>query len=485
MSLQVVGTNTVIYAIGGAVQRMWSFILIPLYVYAFPVDEYGLLSVLLVAIQILVVLTGTWIRDAYIRFAPEYESANQIDVLLGTSLVMIFAVGFVITTLATTLFTRFVAFIIHNSSAVHSYIVLCCGIAVVQSALQQMMAVFQGRNQAFRYMMTGVSSGVLLLAANLLFVKAIPLGVVGVLYAQLSAYGLALIVLAIVVCRQTGVRFSFLVVRRLLIFGGPLIVFLVSAYVMESASTYFLSYSAGNQEVAVYNVGYKCASIATVVLVLPFQLAFPPYIFAHAKTSDLELRVARSVTYYSLVAGYVVFGVLTASYVILRFLIPPVYSRSYAVIVILAPAFTLYGLSVVGQTLLHLHGKTYVSGAIALGVATFHLLWNAVLVPRYHMLGAAMSTGITFAAVGLTMLAAGGREVRFLFEGRRLVSTSAVLAVFTVSLLLLSGESIRLFAVGAGLVAVCVSAALLKLRFFDEFERRAIRSRVRKIDLGL
>jgi O-antigen/teichoic acid export membrane protein len=481
MSLKLLGRNTLIYSIGTGAQRAWSFLLIPLYVRSFSMAEYGLLSILLLTVQIMAVLMGMWIRDTYIRFSAEFEANNRIGHLLGTSILMIVVAGALVTIFAisipTSLYQGFL-----RSTDIRFFILLCGLIAIAQSLSAQIMGYFQGRNEAIKYMAFSLLSGVLVLGLSVVFLKVVDLGISGALYAQLFAYAAVFGVVATVVLVKTGVAVSRALALRILRFGAPLIVFMISAFMMESSSAYFLGYYSGYEQVAIYTLGYKFASITTMLLVLPFQLSSPPYIYANIASSDMKQQVAKMLTYFALISAFVILGILIASRLLLPLIAPPGYSSAFVVILLLSPAFAFYGLHVMGQTLLHINNKTYITGSVAVGFMIFNVVLNLVLIPRYGIYGSVASTALSFVLTGLTMLMLGRREYSVPLEAKRLIVSVGVLLSFCVALFLMRNIGSVLFSI-LRIAGACATVLILFMaHFFDDQETRVMKTVIRRLN---
>jgi len=269
---------------------------------------------------------------------------------------------------------------------------------------------------------------------------------------------------------------------RILRFGAPLIVFMISAFMMESSSAYFLGYYSGYEQVAIYTLGYKFASITTMLLVLPFQLSSPPYIYANIASSDMKQQVAKMLTYFALISAFVILGILIASRLLLPLIAPPGYSSAFVVILLLSPAFAFYGLHVMGQTLLHINNKTYITGSVAVGFMIFNVVLNLVLIPRYGIYGSVASTALSFVLTGLTMLMLGRREYSVPLEAKRLIVSVGVLLSFCVALFLMRNIGSVLFSI-LSIAGACATVLILFMaHFFDDQETRVMKTVIRRLN---
>ena len=86
MSLQLLGKNTTIYAVGTIILRAGAFLLIPIYTNYLSIEEYGILASLFITIEVLVILMNSGMKNSFIRFFKESENENKTGQLIGTSL---------------------------------------------------------------------------------------------------------------------------------------------------------------------------------------------------------------------------------------------------------------------------------------------------------------------------------------------------------------------------------------------------------------
>ena len=88
MNLKLFAQDTILYGIGNASLRAAAFLLIPLYTHALPVKDFGILSTLLITMQLMIMLITLGMQNTVLRFSKEYEDKNLLSGLIGTSMVI-------------------------------------------------------------------------------------------------------------------------------------------------------------------------------------------------------------------------------------------------------------------------------------------------------------------------------------------------------------------------------------------------------------
>jgi len=210
-----------------------------------------------------------------------------------------------------------------------------------------------------------------------------------------------------------------------------------------------------------------------MILLLPFEYAFPPFVFANIGKPETRRTISRALTYLVIGSAFAILLVSSASRILIPLCTPPEYSRCYIVLLFLLPAFVFTGLRAFGKTLLHINKKSYITGSVAASFAVLNLILNYVLVPRYGFYGSIIATDVTFMLAGLATFILGLREYPVPFEKKRLLISSGLLIFFLLMLLVFQNATPMLFRVATLFSAGLAVVFLLRSRFFHQEEIRA------------
>jgi O-antigen/teichoic acid export membrane protein len=214
----------------------------------------------------------------------------------------------------------------------------------MESLSTLVMSYYRVQNQALRFSIVGILLAFTLVAANFILLRVLSLGIRGVLLAYILTYGAGLLFVSCDVLRKTGVGISFALMPRLLRFGFPLVFSMAGHTAIGAVGVYMLSYFAGLEAVAIYEFGWKLASLMTVVLIYPFSLAFEPYLFAGLNSTDIKEKLSRLLTYLILGATLTSFALVAGSRVLLPLIAPPEYAPAFIVILLLVPGMAFTGM---------------------------------------------------------------------------------------------------------------------------------------------
>lgn len=363
MSLKLFAKNTLIYAIGNVVIRASTFLLIPIYTHYLTLSEYGLLSTLLITSQILIMLIDFGMMPTLIRFSDTYLKSNSIGVLLGSIIFINVISGLIVSILA--LFV--LDFILSQSfSLVNSfyYASLVVFSSIFQCYSLNLLTYFRAVNQAKQFIFSGIGLTFLYLILTIVFVINFNWGLVGVLSAQIFAYGLFLIYIFVSITLNTKLSYSSKLVKQSISFGFPLIFARGGDVLLDASILYFIGYHLSLSDSGIYALASKVASILLVLLIIPFQLSYEPFIYSQLENNNLASNVSKIFTYLVLV--FVLFGILLLMiFKHFIFLIAPLeYSNAFNLIFLILPIYLFRGVNSISQSLIHINGKTSITGSI-------------------------------------------------------------------------------------------------------------------------
>lgn len=391
-----------IYALGNIALRSASFFLIPIYTHYLSIKNYGVLEICLITIQICMLFMGLGMRQSLVRFYKEHELKNKIGSLYSTS-VTINILGIFLLLLLILPFKHHVSQLIFNKDQAYILILICL-VSSVQSLTHTSLSFYRARNQAFIYSISGFLIMGGLIGLNIYLVIILKKGVIGILYGYLIIYSAAAILINVSIFLKYKLLISWKISKKIISFGLPLILSMAGWFIIHMSSRYFLSYFKGLQEVGIYGLGYRIVNILQIVIVMPFQLAYGPYIFTQEKNPELKKNISIIFTYLLFILLLSVWGIALASRSIIKIIAPHEYNQAYIVVLLLLPSIIALGIYYWAASLLHLVKKTKLIALFIGGAALINIILNLYFIPKYGWYGAAISTNLSiFLAMVLTL----------------------------------------------------------------------------------
>ena len=255
----------------------------------------------------------------------------------------------------------------------------------------------------------------------------------------------------------------------MLAYGIPFIPAGIFAFILNWSDRYFLRIYSDLETIGLYSLGYRMGMIIVMLIANPFTLVWNAYLFEIEKQSTAKQVYARVATYFVLALCSVGLVISIFARELIVIIAQPSYLNAYTVIPLIVLSMIFMCSDNVFQVGLLIRGK---SGYIALsrGLAGMvNLGLNFVLIPGYGMLGAALSTAISFFIYAVAIFYFAQRIYYIDFEFSRLLKVAlTAFIVFWVSLFV-STDDLR-FSIITKLGILCLYPALLFLFKFLEGE---------------
>jgi O-antigen/teichoic acid export membrane protein len=214
--------------------------------------------------------------------------------------------------------------------------------------------------------------------------------------------------------------------RRLLSFGLPTVPADASVYALNLVDRWYLFHRYGAATAGVYSIAVKLAGV-TAFVARAFQYSWPPLAYSIKDDSEAARFYAFVATYYLLVTGWAVAGLLLLGRWFTRLLAAPAYYGAHAALPWLALGWALYGLFVIFVVIA---GRAEVTTrnfpAAAVGLAVNVLLLVA-LTPSLGIAGAGLALAGAYVAMLTVMRLLTRRLFPVAFEWRRIALLALVL----------------------------------------------------------
>jgi O-antigen/teichoic acid export membrane protein len=459
--------HSAIYGIGGLVSRILATILLPLYTHYLPPSAFGQVEIVTAATAVLAIVLQMGIASAFFRFYFDAKEAAEKLTVVRTSFWFTMAMS----TVGLVLGALFAGPISHWIGLGHQPWLVRAGAVGLwaQTNYQQLTALFRVEERSTAYAIASVANVLVTVAAMVLFVAVFHWGAVGLVVGNFT--GTLAVYLALVAYRteQLGPEFDRSLLRRMQKFGMPLVPSALALWMINFIDREFVSWYKGNAEVGVYSAAVKIASVITLVLIA-FGTAWPA--FAYSIEDDREARRTYSfvLTYLLAFASWAALALGALAPWWTELLTDPKYQRAEKGIALLAFAGAIYA----GYTVLAIGSgrarRTQLNWVVSGVGAVVNVALNFWLVPRYGMVGAAISTVAAYAVLFAGMTVYAQHVYPVAYQWRR-VATVVAAAVGLTVLARAAGLSL---APSIALVAA-YPLVLLLLGFYLPAERARLR----------
>jgi O-antigen/teichoic acid export membrane protein len=386
-----------IYFLGNVLARLAGFIMLPVYTRVLTTGDYGILEILSLSLDIVGMLAGLGIRQAVLRLYYHFSAQEDRNgVVSSASILLVVIFGSI--TLVGLAFSAQLSEALLGPDQPVLFLRLAL-LAFVTGALGDIPGVYlQARQRSSALVTANFVRLMLALSLNILFVVYLRIGVAGIFLSTILS---AIIVggfLAVMMFRETGMRFVPRIVRELVSFGSPLVASNVGSFVLHFSDRYFLRHFHSLAVVGIYSLSYKFAMLIAMLVDGPF------YSIWSAKAFEIESRegadappILRSILLqYNLVVVTAAFGVALFATDVIHIMLGAEFHSADRPVPLLALAMVFFCYRHISQTGAMIARRSGYIAVVTSGAAMAALALNLLLIPRWGAMGAAASTAGAF-----------------------------------------------------------------------------------------
>ena len=394
-------TNTIkhtgIYGVGIVARNMASFLMLPIYTRYLTPEDYGVIELLSMVLDVVGILMGVRIGQAIFRYYARSNSLLERNRTISTALFLVLALNLL--GMAVVMLTaQPVSRLILGDTAYAGALALF-SVTLVLMALELVPLTFI-RAQQRPWLFVSFSVGKLLvqISLNIYFVVYKHLGVDGVIYAAIGSSGLMAVLLTAYTFRHVGAEFCYKSARQLASFSIPLIFAALGSFYVTFGDRYFLRIFVGLEEVGIYSLGYKFGFLLAMVTWRPFQQVWDVQRYDVGKLSNANEIFGRTFVFISLAMITAALAIALFTKDFLKVMSAPEFWGAHEIVPIIVVAYLFqcwtnycrYGLLLSEQTF-----QVAIGSGIAVVVITVGYL---TLIPNYGGIGAAIATLTAFAS---------------------------------------------------------------------------------------
>ena len=355
--------DTAVYGLSSIVGRFLNWCLVPLYVYLFPSEEYGIVTYLYGVTAVMLVILNYGMETGFFRFANKEEEPEKV---YTTCLISVGSTSLLFMILLS-------VFLSPISEALklphHSLFVWLIGITVAIDAFSNLpFAYLRYKNRAWRFAGIKLINVALNIGLNLFFLLLCPWidencpGLTSWFYQPLGgkAFGIGWIfvaniistyvVLMLLLPQLMGRRYIFLwdLLKKILSYSWPLLILAIAGMLSQNMGQLLIPYLFSDEEAArsmvgIYGANMKIA-IVMVMFTQAFRYAYEPFIFAQAKKEgEDKVHMYADAMKYFVIFGFLIFLGVMFYLPILRYFISPSYWSGLRVVPVMMLAELCFG----------------------------------------------------------------------------------------------------------------------------------------------
>jgi O-antigen/teichoic acid export membrane protein len=387
--------NISIYSLGNILSAFASFLLLPVYTRILTPGDYGVLELLNLFAAILGIFLGLIVSSGYGRIYFDTKNFNHRKSLFATGQIFTFICAIFFSAIIFTNANWF-SHTILNANVEKLPIFLITLSTTFYVLLKIPLANLQIRQLPKQYIVVNLIGFLFTVSITILFVVIYRFGVLGVLYGQLIGNILQFIFLSIYSRREYKISFSIAQLAQMLSFSVFLIPANLSALILHMSNRWFLQEYQTIDDVGLFSLGAKFASIIPMLFTEPVKQAFSPYLYEQIDNPE---KLKKSLSDFSRIfligLSIVVLGISMMTRETIMIIADKSFYGSQNVTFILSISFLFLGLSGIIVQGIQVVKKTWIITIIWIFSAAINILLNFWLVPLYGRMGAAIATLIS------------------------------------------------------------------------------------------
>jgi len=423
-----------IYTFSTFIQRALGFVMLPIYTDTAYISkiEYGDLALVYTFVAFMTIIYLYGMDAALLRYfflgdfsRKEVYKAGFTGVfvnsLLISSLLFVFA--------------DFVAFVILGSANYAQFIKLAAAVMFLDGLGNLPSMVLRAEERSITYSAFRVGRFFLEVVLNIIFVVVLRYGVIGILYANVLASFINLLVLLPYQQKYLRGPFSKESFLTLLKFGLPMIPNGIAYLTVEMSDKYLMRFLLGKETLALYSANYKFGSMLLLV-VIAFRTAWQPFFLKVAKEDENPQRIyARVLTYFTMAGAFVVVaGSYFVEYIArfplseTRTIMGSAYWDGLYIIPVILTSYLFYGLYVNFTVGIYIKKKTNLMVLFTGLAAVVNVGSNFYLMPNFGIMGAAVATLLSYLTMAVAIWIANKRIYPVGYEYGRILMIFGYLA---------------------------------------------------------
>jgi O-antigen/teichoic acid export membrane protein len=395
-------SDVAIYSSGNLLIKGMSLISAPIFTRIFDPAQYGAWSFINVMIAFLTGILLLGGDNAYTRYFFLCKTEEEKQSLTATWFSFL-ALWSIVVLAAVLPFSRVLASWMLGSDNYLAALV----IGLVSSPLAMMNLILsqalRNRFRAKAFTILNVLTAVLTLSLSVTFVLVFNLGVAGALL------GAAVASLVMIPVRLWSVkdllsrRYSLRFLKQLLIFGLPLVPMNIAFWLLSNADRIMLARLASLEAVGLYSIAAAMAAVLMLLQNAVGQSWLPHAVKVYEENAAYAAIIfSRTMVFLLAASGFIITGFVALAQEVLFILVPPVYHAAFWPIPLLAVGFLFFTTAHVSAVAIMVKNKTvYIMFACWL-VAAANIGLNALLIPRFGIVGAGAATGISYMLFALS-----------------------------------------------------------------------------------
>ncbi len=481
-NIKQVAKHSAIYGLGNISVKIIGLVLIPLYTNPkyFSVEDFGIISMLDVTIELLIAVLGLSIYQAFTRWYwdKEYISRqkNMFFTMLVFNIIIVLIAGLPFYFLSDRLSLALFA----NSK--YEFVLKIIYVSVIfQVIAQSVFTLMKLQSKSLFYSSMQILKLAVTLILTIYFVVFQKKGIQGIYEAQILGFIPFFIIISIYVFKNLAFKFEFGILKELIKYSIPLMLGSISATVLTIFDRYSLNYLASLEDVGIYSLGYRIANTIKIVVVTSIQLAISPIIFQKMNDPDNKRFYSKLMTYLAFVISFLILIVTVFGYEIIKvFTSNDAYISATLVIPVISLSILFATLKDTATTGLQIAKKTLIVGSSLFLVTLLNIGLNIILIPYLKIHGASLSTLLSQIILFIIIFKSAQKNYFIPYELKKIILIVILTTILAGASLFLNGTPLLIRLILKFLILILFPVSAYLFGFFESIEIMRIKESFNK-----
>lgn len=430
-----------LYALSSVTVPLVSLVLAPFLTHHLSPSDFGALAVINTLIGLCVGITQLGLASAFFRaYSYDLTAPRDRRDVVATTTALLYLVSIPMT-IVVAITAPWLANLLFGQSLLGNSVSFAGAVVLLQNLTIPGMSWLRAENRPLSYSLLSIINLLVMLFANIFLVGVLHLGVSGSIIAMGSGYACIVICTIPIIVLRTGIKIRVDIAQNLLAFGLPLTISFVSYWVLQLSDRYLLSRLGSLTITAHYTVAYTLGSAMSVVIMGPFNLAWPTMFFTIAKRKDATEVFKLVFRWFGMFLLFAAFAFTLVATFLLDWLFPVSYRSATFVIPVVAESIAFSGVYSVFMVGVSIKRKTWLIAVFTTVAAIVNFVLNLFLIPLYGAMGAAISTLIAYTILALLGYVANQRLYPIQYEiGTFIIALVLGIGLYIGSVFLAQGQ---------------------------------------------
>lgn len=424
--------DSLVYSFNNIIQKGISLFLVPVYTRIFSPTDYGIIDIITVLTTLVNLTIALEIGHGVARYYPEAKNKTDKIAYASTALWFTAAIYTIFFTLGLLFSDHLSAWVLGKEGQISLFRIALLSIYLsgIFNLVQNQLR-WQLRSK--QYSIVAISSSLLTVLLKIIFVVFLSLDLFGVFYAIVIGQLFGCILAYYYTSDTYKLIFNVNKLKEMLNFSAPLVISSIGVFISLFIDRIAIKELLSLHEVGLYGVGYRLASVTTIVMA-GCQAALTPLIYYHYKEAETPGRISRIYLFFVAVILIVFMGISIFSREALLILAAPEYYGAYKVVPALILSNIFFGMYIFAPGL-SIAKKTSMITLTNVLSAALNIALNLLLIPIIGIMGAATATAIS-AFVRHSLLTYLSKKYYDINYGWSKVLASIILSIILVTLMI-------------------------------------------------